>query len=171
MLFEYPYKLYRIGFDIFLGVRANAVYFSVTLEMATIFRVLFIGIILLLVRSVRKYYESNYERFKSYNITVSPEQLNILFENESYTFMHDQIRIIYYAKQVEKYKLYHVIHIFTIENQYFYFSNELIKFHILLQLLEDQYYDKFRKIDHLLKDFKWKDEGDLFLEYLHNDKS
>ena len=131
----------------------------------------FILVILLLTKWIRQYYIKNFYRFRAYSIRFFPEKLEILFDYEYHTLKHDQIRSIYYAEQIERLKLYHVLHIFTVDNQYYYFSNELIKFYHLVKLFEKHYYDKFRRIDHLLKEFRGKDESAYYLEYLHNKKS
>jgi hypothetical protein len=113
---------------------------------------------------------NNYYRFKPYVLTLYPKKLDILFDYQTYTFTHNQIRSIYYAEQIERLKLYHVIHIFTVNYQHFYFSNELVRFYLQVKLLEKYYYDKFRRIDHLLKEFSDKDESSYYLEYLQNKK-
>lgn len=172
MRFEYPYKLYRIGFILYFCASIYGLYALSTFPTPPWLRICAILLIVLLLRPVYRFYLFHYYRLMSYAIQVDPDRLVIRFEAEEHPIPDENIRMIYYATQIEQFKVYRVLHLFTVDNRHFYFSNELLRFKQLVPLLEKRYRWRFRRIDHLLRNFRNRDdEGDFYSEYLHNKKS
>ncbi|MBN2260449.1 MAG: hypothetical protein JW702_07880 [Clostridiales bacterium] len=119
---------------------------------------------------IRNYYLDRIIIMKSYNIKITSNEIDILFDNIQFHYSYEQIRSVYYTEQIERYKLYHVVHLYTYDDHYFYFSNELNRFKILNLLLKNIFPQKYHLINHLLKNFKDPEERALYFEYLKNRK-
>lgn len=171
MLFEYPYRLYRIGYALYVGLCLFALYFLFSFPVPAWLRPIFILFIAGLLRLVYRYYAFHYQRLAAYAIRLEEDELIIRFEGETHIVPDERIRMVYYSEQIEQIKVYHVLHLFTMDNRHFYFSNELIRFRQLVRLLEARYPSRFRRIDHLLKNFREQGESAFYQEYLRNDKS
>jgi hypothetical protein len=161
--FEYPHKYYQFGFFIFLAACVWALYNVLIIETSIFLKIIFVAVIVLVIFGLRRYYQDNAYKYSAFGIELHPDHLNIRFDREDYVYTLDEVNSIYLVEQVENVKLYKLVHVFTSDDKHFSFSNEMIHFKKLNNLLKEMYPEKVKVIDHLLKNFKRQDE-DAFLK-------
>lgn len=171
MLFEYPHKYYKVGYYIFILFELYALYIVHITPINAFLKFFFIIVIIGLYFALRGYYLGKIYLLKSYNIQINSEYISIYFDNIQYSYTNEELQSIYFTEQFENIKVYKILHIYTKDDKYFYFSNELINFQLLNKELKKLFPRKYHHIDHLLKNFRDPDEGKLYFEYLKNKKS
>ena len=171
MLYEYPYKYYRVGSYIFTAVVLFAIFSILTTSMSIVIKIIFTIIMAFLTKLIWGYYNNKVYDFAAANIQVLPKRLKIKFDYKEFSFAPDDIKSIYYVEQVENIKLFKILHIFTEDDHYFYFSNEIIDFKKLTKDIEKYYPDKLRVIDYILKNSRGRSENQFHQAYLKNRKS
>ncbi len=168
MRFEYPYKYYRGGYFFFIFTEGYGLYILYTSSLRLRWQLVFFAVFTILFFAVRSFYLQRIRFLKSYAITVDPGGIEGLFRGRPYRYEKHQIRSIYYTREVVRFKLFHVIHIFTLEGDHLFFSDEILKFKQLKRLLLKSYPHLSYQVEHLLTDSTDPEEEKLYLAYLRN---
>jgi hypothetical protein len=165
MKFEYPHKYYRVGFIIFLAACVWAFYNIIIIEISILLKLVFVAAVFLVIFGLKRYYLDNAYKYSAFGIELHPDHLDIRFDHKDYVYTLDEVNSIYLVEQVESIKLYKLVHIFTSDGKHFAFSNEMVHFKQLNNLLQKMYPEKVKIIDHLLKNFKEQNEDAFLREF------
>lgn len=148
--FKYADNLYLFGAFICLLIGSYGVYFIFSLKLSSSFYLIKLFYFAYMYLILDWYYEQ-YNKYKQRYVIVSGNGIKIV-NKEFETFLEkEEIDCIIVARHHQLLKIHNVVHIFTKEGDYFFFTNEINKYSKFKKQLQDNFRNKFIVTTKLVK--------------------